>query len=604
MKTTRLFKPIALAIALALFLSCDPPEPSPTPEPEMVSELSVSPTATSTPEPTPTSPPTVTPTPEPTPDIRATVVAELTATAIARPMDTPTPTVTATPSATPTPTPDVRATVVAELTATAIARPTDTPAPTYTPTPTVTAIPTATPTPTPDVHATVVAAVIATTIALPTETPTATHTATPVPTPTPTAVPTVTPVPTPTPTAVHTATPTPAPVPSPTPTPTHTPAPTPTPTPTHTPAPTPTPTLATVVRTVRPGVVKIFSSVGTGSGFIINEHGLVVTNAHVVEDSRTVTVALARGRVYTGDVVSIDDEADLAFLELDTDDSLPFVTLGTSYLAFVGVEVIAVGFPLGNTLPGSSTITRGIVSSWRVFDGVSYLQTDAAINPGNSGGPLIDRLGRVVGVNTSRYEEVGGRPVDGIGLAITIDEVKERLPLLPLAGSEDVPPASTPTADHETASVDTYENEDYGYTLDIADGWTLSEERPDGYASFWAPGRRGLLEITVHDLREFASFPAFAEWRRDAVRAIGSSSVEFEVLSSDKREENGVEFYRLEYRMQQSDEVCVSRNSELAGRSSRFPDLPYGFIARASACEYTHDLYGQDAIAMLESFKY
>ena len=362
-----------------------------------------------------------------------------------------------------------------------------------------------------------------------------------------------------------------------------------------------------MVRIVRPSVVKVLSSVGTGSGFIANEDGLVVTNAHVVGRSKSVTVRLFSGKDYTGDVVSLDEEADLAFIDLNTDDKLLPVALGNSYLAFVGDDVIAVGYPLGNALPGSSTITRGIVSSWRVFDGVDYLQTDAAINPGNSGGPLISRSGKVVGVNTSRYEEVGGRPVGGIGLAIAINEVTARLPLLPLAGSQDVPllsPTPTPVGSQVPDSTETYENEEYGYSIDVADGWTLSEERPDGYVSFWAPGRRGFLEIAVHDLGEFASFPAFADWRRTSVREGEESWPEFEVVSSEKRQEGEREFYWLDYRKQESAEVCVSRNVELTGRSSRYPELPYGFIVHSRFCEYVYDLYGQDAIAMLESFSY
>ena len=362
-----------------------------------------------------------------------------------------------------------------------------------------------------------------------------------------------------------------------------------------------------MVRRVRPSVVKISSSVGTGSGFIVDEDGLIVTNAHVVEKSKSVTVRMAGGKEYTGDVASLDEDADLAFVELSTDDKFLPLPLGNSYLAFVGNEVIAVGFPLGNALPGSSTITRGIVSSWRVFDGVDYLQTDAAINPGNSGGPLINRSGKVVGVNTSRYVEVGGRPVGGIGLAIAINEVTDRLPLLPLVAPEDVPPLSptpAPAAAQMPDSTETYENEEHRYSIDVADGWTLSEERPDGYVSIWAPGRRGFLKVAVHDLREFSSFPAFADWRRAFVREDGKSSAEFEVVTSEKRREEEREFYWLDYRNQESDEVCVSRNVELTGRSSRYPDLPYGFIVHSRFCEYAYDLYSQDAIAMLESFRY
>ena len=407
---------LGIAVCIAVFgLACGQSGQTPPSAPSPVAAVLDQPTPTVTPEPTAT--------PPPTPDIRATVVAEITATAIARPTETPTPNPTATPTATLTPTPT--------YTATATLTPTPEPTATLTPTPTYTA--TATLTPTPEPTATL------------TPTPTYTATATLTPTPEPTATLT----PTPTYTATATLTPTPVPTATLTPTPTYTATatltPTPVPTATFTPAPTNTPTLSVMVEDVSSSVVQILThSGGVGSGFIVDADGLVVTNAHVVESFATVDVRLASGQTYRGDVLGVDEVADLALLDLRTFQDFEPVDLGNSDAVAVGDDVIAMGFPLGDILRGSPTITRGIVSARRVSAaGIELLQTDAAINPGNSGGPLFGRDGRVVGVNTSKlFEAEDGRPVEGIGLAVSINEVRGRLDSL--ARGQDVL-VSTPT---------------------------------------------------------------------------------------------------------------------------------------------------------------
>ena len=320
----------------------------------------------------------------------------------------------AVPTATPTPTPDVRATVVAEITATAIARPTETPTPTATHTPT----PTATHTPTPT-HTTTA-----------TLTPTPEPTATPTPTATHTPTPTATATPTPTATATPTPTPTPTPTATATPTPTATATPTPTATATPTPTATATPTLSMMVSDVTPQVLQIITSTGTGSGFIIDTDGRIVTNAHVVDRHNSVHVRLTDGREYQGNVLGWDERVDLAVVEIVGSGSFLPVKLADSDLVSVGDDVIAIGFPLPDQLGSSLTITRGVISSKRQFDDIEFLQTDAAINPGNSGGPLLNREGEVVGVNTSKFEVVGGRLITGIGLAVSINQVKKSLPTL------------------------------------------------------------------------------------------------------------------------------------------------------------------------------
>ena len=97
----------------------------------------------------------------------------------------------------------------------------------------------------------------------------------------------------------------------------------------------------------------------------------------------------------------------------------------------MGDEVLALGFPLADTIGTNLTVTRGIISSTRTVDGVRLLQTDASLNPGNSGGPLVNRDGEVIGVNSSRIEETdAGRPVSNIGFAVSVSELERRLPAL------------------------------------------------------------------------------------------------------------------------------------------------------------------------------
>ena len=185
-----------------------------------------------------------------------------------------------------------------------------------------------------------------------------------------------------------------------------------------------------MVKDVSPAVVQILTPSGSGSGFIIDSDGRVVTNAHVVQDFSSVEVRLVGGQSYTGRVLGKDDLADIAVVQIDASTSFEPARLADSDLVSVGDDVIAIGFPLGDMLRGGSpTITKGIVSAKRVSgSGVELFQTDAAINPGNSGGPLFGRGGEVVGINTSKlFETADGRLVEGIGLAVSINEVKDRL---------------------------------------------------------------------------------------------------------------------------------------------------------------------------------
>ena len=147
--------------------------------------------------------------------------------------------------------------------------------------------------------------------------------------------------------------------------------------------------------------------VGTGTGFIWDEHGHVVTNFHVIQGANGARVTLADQGVFDARLIGAFPDRDLAVLRIDTPASrLRPITMGTSRDLVVGQTVYAIGNPFGL----DQTLTTGIVSALnREIDAVNgrtirgVMQTDAAINPGNSGGPLLDSAGRLIGVNTAIY---------------------------------------------------------------------------------------------------------------------------------------------------------------------------------------------------------
>ena len=170
---------------------------------------------------------------------------------------------------------------------------------------------------------------------------------------------------------------------------------------------------------------------GIGSGFIVREDGIIVTNAHVVAGASKVLVALRDGTTYPATVVGEDELNDLAVLRIDAK-GLPTAPLGTSRGLLIGEWVIAIGNPYGFLLGNSEpSVTAGVVSGvGRNLTGrgdgpgvyVDMIQTDASINPGNSGGPLINALGQVIGVNSSIYSPTGGSV--GLGFSIPIDRAR------------------------------------------------------------------------------------------------------------------------------------------------------------------------------------
>jgi S1-C subfamily serine protease len=234
------------------------------------------------------------------------------------------------------------------------------------------------------------------------------------------------------------------------------PTPLPTPQPTQTPwviVVTPTPLPPGIVRTadveeqlvvdvysrVSPAVVYITSRIivrdffwgaypqeGTGSGFVIDKAGHIVTNNHVVENADTVIVTLSDETSVEAEIIGTDPGNDVAVLRIDVPpDRLQPVELGTSGDLRVGQRAIAIGNPFGL----DRTLTTGVISSLgrpleveesrTIYD---VIQTDAAINPGNSGGPLLDSAGKVIGMNTAIYSPTGSSV--GLGFAVPVDTLR------------------------------------------------------------------------------------------------------------------------------------------------------------------------------------
>ena len=217
--------------------------------------------------------------------------------------------------------------------------------------------------------------------------------------------------------------------------------------------------LVNIYQRVSPAVVNIEISidhgeglglvdVASGSGFVIDPTGYIVTNNHVIQDAAEVRVTLADGTVLLANVVGADPYSDIAVLHVTPPAGyeLVAVELGNSDNLLVGQRVIAIGNPFGL----SGTMTVGIVSAvgrtlpatggtvdTRSFSNPLIIQTDAAINPGNSGGPLLDSHGRVVGVNTAIRTTTGTG--QGVGFAVPVNTVSRVAPQLIATGTVDYP---------------------------------------------------------------------------------------------------------------------------------------------------------------------
>ena len=192
---------------------------------------------------------------------------------------------------------------------------------------------------------------------------------------------------------------------------------------------------------------------GTGSGFVWDTRGNIITNFHVIQNADTAQVTLADQSNWKARVVGVAPDKDLAVLRIDAPaNRLPPIPIGTSKDLQVGQSVFAIGNPFGL----DQTLTTGVISALnREIESVTrrpiqgVIQSDAAINPGNSGGPLLDSAGRLIGVNTAIYSPSGASA--GIGFAIPVDTVNRIVPELIRSGKVTRPGLGVQIADEQIA---------------------------------------------------------------------------------------------------------------------------------------------------------
>jgi S1-C subfamily serine protease len=170
---------------------------------------------------------------------------------------------------------------------------------------------------------------------------------------------------------------------------------------------------------------------GTGSGSVIDNEGHILTNYHVIENARKLTVNFGGNKVYPATLVGGDPDTDLAVIKIDPPAGLPVIPLGDSDKLMVGQKVLAIGNPFGL----DRTLTTGVISglqrpikarNGRPID--AAIHTHASINPGNSGGPLLDKYGRMIGINSQILSPAGGSV--GVGFAIPVNLAKRVIPQL------------------------------------------------------------------------------------------------------------------------------------------------------------------------------
>ena len=307
------------------------------------------------------------------------------------------------------------------------------------------------------------------------------------------------------------------------------------------------------------GLVQVITPTGRGSGFAVSQDGLVVTNAHVVDEHLTVTVISVEGERYEARVLGSDMLIDLAVLRVDSAGALRPMPLADIASVRAGEEIIALGFPMAENSGRRYTVSTGTVTDHHTYGTIRRIHTDAAINPGSNGGPLVNRDGEVIGVNTSSFAEYAGT-----SFAISVSEVTANLASLA---------AGQTVAAENGGEWRTYNNAECRYSLLVHPNWTLGGGEEECRASF--KRHDGLNVVATINIRVFRlnggeTLDEFAQqWLDDLMQEARNWAV-YE-MRSFKSISTFHEGYLLDYLWQESGDKCVSVASDLLVESRHFP---------------------------------
>ena len=350
-----------------------------------------------------------------------------------------------------------------------------------------------------------------------------------------------------------------------------------------TPEPLPSPgppaagiSLADIVEERESGLVQIITSSASGSGFAVSNDGLIITNAHVVEEHEFVTVRSVSGWSYAGVVRGKDDDLDLAVVKIASLGEIQAMPLGNASAIRPGEPVIAMGFPLSNQLGEGYTVTTGIVSSIRKGGSPEQIQTDAAVNPGSSGGPLINHAGEVIGVNTTTFEMYAG-----VSFAISIAEVKSHLEFL--SAGQDAPA-------QVSVEFQDYHKEECHYSLRAPSEWKITGQDAGCQISlgrFRGDDQVGVVSIWEYPLNEGETLDDFSAWWRESLMERAGRWSNFTQISSGKSiaQSNGhqQDASVIKYRWQETANHCVSFATDTIMISNH---RPAALIFSASLCDF------------------
>ena len=355
-------------------------------------------------------------------------------------------------------------------------------------------------------------------------------------------------------------------------------------------APTPTPSLhlPDIIERIENGLVQITTPSASGSGFVVSDDGLIITNAHVVEEHELVTVRSVSGWSYAGVVRGKDDGLDLAVVKIEPLGEIRAMPLGDASKIRHGDPIIAMGFPLSDQLGEGYTVTTGIVSSIRKVGSTVQIQTDAAVNPGSSGGPLINSAGEVIGVNTTTLQEYAS-----VSLAISIADVKSYLEVL-AAGLDAL---ADPGLEFED-----YHNPECHYSLRVPMEWMFVGEEAGCRISlrrYIENDQVGSVNVWEYQLKEGENLDDFSAWWSDSLAERAGRWTKFTQISSEKstveRDGHQQDSSVIEYYWQETNDHCVSFATDTIAVSNYRPIV---LVFNTNVCDFMPPSVVEEIAAM------